>query len=469
MRRLKRAFVRLSSSGLLLAVLVASGCQEVPSYAVRWRIAPRPGEEHPQTPEPQDEEMTNPSVCARSGVSQVEVWVFDEARPGTFADKVVDVFRRPCFPERFRRSGGAVRGATLSPGDYTMIVAGTRANGAAWGPCAAAEGDSSCEGSSVETYLRAAYDAELPLCSNGECDAALGTCDCTDFTVVADRVERIPDFVLNAPPDCEDGIDGDEDGLVDALDPGCQLGSSESTPVLNPELSISLSVLSGNPNADCTSLGLGSLALTVDGEPLDPISCDIGVSSFSTPLSVGDHQLGVIGLDSARSAATVEKVFDFVVNDFGVTEPTLLEVDFADVDMLQPIDALVRFQLQLQVPDSSDTVTCLDDSVVADDFRVRLLDVAGEPIVPSPRSSAGRLDGHSVTCELEGGTTLGAASLSTVNALRWGGYLLEFEAYNADGELCWSNADDPTPLAPRQSVSVVATPVEDAPASCFDG
>lgn len=469
MRRLKRAFVRLSSSGLVLAALVASGCQEAPSYAVRWRIAPRLGEELPPNPEPQDEEMTNPSVCARSGVSQVEVWVIDESRPGGFAEKVVDAFRRPCFPERFRRSGGAVRGATLSPGDYTMIVAGARANNAAWGPCAAGDGDPSCEGSSIQSYLEAADDAGLSLCNDGECDAALDTCDCADFTVVADRVVRIPDFVLPAPPDCEDGIDGDEDGLVDALDPGCQLGVSESTPVLNPEISLSLSVLSGNPNAGCKSLGLGSLALAIDGEPLDRILCDVGISRFSTPLSIGEHQLAVIGLDGSSAEATVEKVFDFVVNDRGVTEPALIDVDFADVDTLEPIDALVSFQLQLQLPDSTETVSCLDERITADDFRVRLLDLGGEPILPSPQSAIGRLNAASLSCELEGGNTLGVASISTLEALRWGGYLLELEVYNADGELCWSNADDPTPLAPQESVSVVALPVDGAPAGCFDG
>ena len=468
MRRLKRAFVRLSSSGLVLAALVASGCQEAPSYAVRWRISPRLGEDLPQTPEPQNEEMTNPSVCARSGVSQVEVWVFDETRPGDFIDQVVDVFRRPCFPERFRRSGGAVRGATLSPGDYTMLVVGTRANSAAWGPCAPIDGEGSCEGSSVQTYLQAADAAGLPLCSDGECDAALDTCDCADFTVVADRVVRIPDFSLSAPPDCEDGIDGDEDGLVDALDPGCQLGVSESTPVLNPEIALSLSVLSGNPNAGCKSLGLGSLAISIDDEPLDRILCDVGVSRFSTPLSVGEHQLSVIGLDGSSNEATVEKVMDFVVNDRGVTEPALLEVDFADVDTLEPIDALAQFQLELQLPDDSGAVNCLDDRVGADDFRVRLLDLGREPVFPAPRSEIGRLNGASQPCRPLGGSTL-VGALTTIDELRWGGYLLEFEAYNADGELCWSNADNPTPLAPQEAVGVVALPVEGAPDSCFGG
>ncbi len=460
MRRLKGAFVRLSSSGLLLAALVASGCQEVPSYAVRWRISPRLGDDQdqPQTPEPQDEEMTSPSVCARSGVSQVEVWVFDEL------DRVADQFVRPCFPERFRRSGGAVRGATLQPGDYTMLVAGTRANGRAWGPCL----NTDCDGGSVAEYLAAADQSRVEYCVDGECNVGLDTCDCASFTVAADRVERLPDFTLSAPPDCEDGIDGDEDGLVDALDPGCQLGVSESTPVLNPEISLSLSVLSGNPNAGCKSLGLGSLSLTIDDEPLDRILCNVGISRFSTPLSVGEHRLAVLGLDGSSNEATVEKVFDFVVNDLGVTEPELLEVDFADVDTLEPIDALVSFQLQLQLPDSDDTVGCLDDRVAADDFRVRLLDVAGEPILPAPQSSIGRLNGNSLTCELEGGSTL-VATQTTLEALRWGGYLLEFEAFGPGGELCWSNADNPTPLAPLERVGVIAVPVEGAPASCFGG
>ncbi len=94
--------------------------------------------------------------------------------------------------------------------------------------------------------------------------------------------------------------------------------------------------------------------------------------------------------------------------------------------------------------------------------------MAGEPIFPAPQSSIGRLNGSSLTCELQGGITLGAAH-STLEALRWGGYRLEFEAFGADGELCWSNADNPTPLAPQERVGVVAVPVEGAPASCFGG
>lgn len=401
--------------------------------------------------------MTNPSVCARSGVSQVEVWVFDEL------DRLADQFVRPCFPERFRRSGGAVRGATLPPGDYTVLVAGTRANGRAWGPCLGED----CDGGSVQSYLAAAIEADQPLCVDDECNVGLDTCDCDRFTVEADRLARLPDFVLGAPPDCEDGIDGDQDGLVDGLDPGCQLGASESTPVLNPEIALSLSVLSGNPNADCKSLRLGTLAIAIDDEPLDRILCNVGVTRFSTPLSVGEHQLSVTGLDGTGEEATVEKVSDFIVNDRGVIEPEQLEVDFADVDMLEPIDALVNFQLQLQVPQSNDTTTCLDERVGAVDFRVRLLDIGGEPIVPAPQSAIGRLDGSSVSCSVEGGLTLAAASISTLDPQRWGAYLLEFEAFGADGQLCWTNADDPTPLAPQETVGVVARPVEQLPAGCF--
>lgn len=458
MRRLKRRFVRLSSLGLpfALVALVATACQEAPSYAVRWRIAPRPDEVLPPTAEPQDEEMTNPTLCTRSGVSKVEVWIFDEL------DRMVDQFTRPCFPERFRREGGAVRGATLRPGDYTALVVGTRANGVPWGECE----DDTC---GVPQFLQATFDAGLDFCDDGACNIGLDSCDCTTFNVVADEITRIPDFELTAPPDCEDGIDGDADGLVDQLDPGCQLGFSESTPVLIPELALSLSVLSGNPNAVCKSIGVGVLGLSIDGNPLDAILCRVGITRFSTPLAVGAHELTVVGTTSGGDPRTVEKTIAFEVDDRGVTTPDFLEVDFADVDLLEPLEATIKFQPTLRTPDGTETVTCLDSRIAVDDFRFRLFDLGGRLVEPALNTSSNvLLDGTSSVCQPPGSVSL-ASNVSSLDTVSWGGYLLEFEAYNADGELCWSNADDLTPLEPADPVPVVAELVEGAPANCFDG
>lgn len=457
--------MRPSFLWLVTAALAATGCQDKRSYAVRWRVEPRsqPTAEPPATTRPQDEEMTNPSVCARAGVSHVEVWVLDQDRPAiTFFDTVVDVFERPCFPERFRRPGGAVRGGTLGPGNYTIVVAGTRANGVPWGSCIEPDDDElECSTATVENILSAAWFSDVDVCDGGECTSGLDSCDCRNFEVVADQLNRLPDFTLPAPPDCEDGIDGDEDGLVDQLDPGCQLGTSESTPVLSPEIALSVSVLSGNPNAGCNNIGVGMLDVTIDGEPVDALDCSIGRTRFTTPLNVGPHELTLTGI-RGNVPVTVEKTFEFEVTEFGVTEPPVLEVDFADVDLLEPLFAGVRFSATFRLPGSDDVALCSAGAVGATDFRYRVLDMGGEPVRPPLLSSSGiPLEGSSTSCS--------SAEITSVQSVRWGGYLMEFEAYTDDGELCWSNADDPTVLVPSEVVVGVAEPVDGAPAECFGG
>ena len=457
MRRLKRRFVRISTLAALGGLtLAAAGCQEPRSYAVRWRIEPQADVAEPETVESQDEEMTTAAICARTGVSKVEVWVFDEL------DVVADNFEYPCFPERFRRPGGAVRGATLSPGDYTILVAGTRANGLPWGECpgASGEGDTpSCDGASVASFLNGALREDIDLCTDGSCGVGLDSCDCQTFTVQADKTNRLPDFSLAAPPDCENGVDGDADGLVDQLDPGCQLGDSESTPVLSPEIALSLSVLSGNPAADCGNVGIGALALSVDGNELDPIPCEVGLSRLTTPLSVGSHELSITGVQSAAAPnpITVAKTFPFAVNDLGVTDPPQIEVDFADVDLLEPLEAQVQFFYQLTLPDEEEAVFCNDGRIGATEYRYRVLDLGGQQV----SGLSAPLDGSAATCSV--------ANVVSLEALQWGVYTVEIEAFNADGDLCWSNADAPALLTPRESEVVEVQLVEGAPDSCITG
>lgn len=455
--------------------LAASGCQEQRSYAIRWRVEPRTGTE-PETAEPQDVEMSNASVCSRAGVSDVEVWVVDEL------NRVVDQFDRPCFPERFRQAGGSIRGATLSPGDYTILVAGTRANGLPWGTCLGdsstedpsdsdtdgfvgddTDGDSAvCTGESVRGFLAAADALGTPMCNDGVCNVGLESCDCTTFTVEAEKTQRLDDFVLAAPPDCEDGIDGDEDGLVDQLDPGCQLGDSESTPVLVPEIELNVSVLSGNPSADCNNVGVGALGLTVDGNEQDPILCNVGRTRFSTPLAVGPHELSVVGIrsiDGAFAPITVEKSLSFSVNELGVATPRSLEVDFADTDLLEPLEAQVQFRYEFAIPgdDEATAAFCSDDRLGVEGVRYRVLDLGGQPV----STFAAPLDGSLSACSI--------APVVSLEAPTWGGYAIEIEAFNADDELCWSNADAPTLLTPSEAQAAVLAPVDGAPADCFNG
>ncbi|MGH1342556.1 MAG: hypothetical protein ACRBN8_13430 [Nannocystales bacterium] len=472
--------MRLSTFGALIGLaLAASGCQEQRSYAIRWRVEPRTSTD-PATVAPQDIEMSSPAICSRAGVSDVEVWVYDEL------NLLADKFDRPCFPERFRQEGGSIRGATLSPGDYTLVIAGTRTNGLPWGTCpdslAPVDSDpdsdsdsdgfvgsdetdtqsGDCTGATVEGFLEAAHSAGTPLCVDGECNVGLESCDCTTFTVEAEKTRRLDDFVLPAPPDCEDGIDGDADGLVDQLDPGCQLGVSESTPVLNPELELNLSVLSGNPVADCDNITVGLLDLTIDGNALDPIECIVGKTRFSTPLAVGPHDLTVTGLRTGvggPTPATVGKTLEFTVNDAGVATPRSLELDFADVDLLEPLEGSLWFQYQFLVPgeDGPEVAYCGDARIGDPDVRYRVLDVVGQPIdaLQAP------LDGSLSPCKTD--------SVTSMDSVTWGGYAIEIESFNADGDVCWSNAGAPAFLTPRESQVATLELVDGAPPSCING
>lgn len=423
--------------------------------------------------------MTNPAVCSRAGVSDVEVWVLDEF------NGVADQFDRPCFPDRFRTRGASVGGDTIRPGEYTLLIAGTRANGLPWGTCpegstvapeesgdsdtdgfvGAEDGDEDtelCTGDSVFGFLAAAAAAGTPMCTDGECNLGLDSCDCTTFTVEAEKTSRLDDFVLAAPPDCEDGIDGDADGLVDQLDPGCVLGDSESTPVLVPEIELNVSVLSGNPVADCGNILVGALGLTIDGNEQDPILCNIGTTRFSTPLAVGPHELTVVGIRSIEGAftpVTVEKSLEFDVNDLGVATPRSLEIDFADIDLLEPLEAQIQFLYAFAIPgdDGTEEVNCSDARVGAPDVRYRILDLGGQPV----NSFGAPLDGSLSACSI--------GNVVSLEAPTWGGYTVEIESFNADGDLCWSNAGAPAPLTPREAQRAVLELAADAPASCING
>ncbi len=468
MRQLSRGVsVPGVAGGLVLSALALTGCQETPSYAVRWRVVPPEGSVLPPTVDAQDDEMTSATVCSRVGVSKVEVWVFDDL------GFLVDDFVRPCFPAAFKREGVAVNGTTLPAGDYTAVVFGTRATSIPWGTCPRdpdGEPNENCDGSSRGFFL-AGRDLDLELCDDGTCGVGLDTCDCQEFTVVPEQRERLPDFALRAPPDCEDGIDGDNDGLVDQLDPGCQAGFDESTPVLVPEIALSISVLSGNPVADCDNIGVGALAISIDGRALDPLICSVGPLRFSVPLPPGPHELTITGIRAAAGAlvpVTVEKTLSFTVEPSSVVTPSLLPVDFADVDLLEPLFSPARFTYALalpdeEVPDEEAPVFCVDPRIGATDYRLQLLDAGGRPVTPTPASTVVdvELDGSSGPCVV--------STIGTLDLLQWGAYFLEAEAYTDAGDLCWSNADDPAPLKPFESTALVLELAENAPASCFEG
>lgn len=240
--------------------------------------------------------------------------------------------------------------------------------------------------------------------------------------------------------------------------------------MLTPELLLSLSVLSGNPNADCGSIRVGRLDLSIDDEPLDPIDCNVGRTRFSLPLEAGPHTFSVVGLAAPQNldAATVEKTIEFTVNDLGVATPREFEVDFRDVDLLEPLEAVAQFTYVFELPDAllevpegeepptETSVDCADPLIADKTLSIRVLGPSGEPLDPPVLTMGGQaLDASCST-----------ASVVT-ETLRWGAYLVEIEVTNDDGDVCWTNAGSPEALIPSEQVAALIEPAEDAPNRCF--
>jgi hypothetical protein len=121
----------------------------------------------------------------------------------------------------------------------------------------------------------------------------------------------------------------------------------------------------------------------------------------------------------------------------------------------------VQFFYDMALPaaegEQAEVVGCDDDRMAATEFRYRILDLGGQEVTSVAVAPA---DGSSEEC-----TDGRVVSLET---LEWGVYTAEIEAFNADGELCWSNADTPGLLVPREAEAFTLQPVADAPASCFE-
>ncbi len=460
-------------AGGVLAAVVLTGCKEARSYAVRWRVGEREGIDSEPTARPQDDEISNSVACSRVGVSLVQVLVLDEL------GQEADSFLRPCFPDRFRSSGSAVQGNTIPPGEYSVFLFGERANELPWGQCPtdSETGDPlrPCQG--VDDFFIDLGDnlfaTRENTCIDGECTLGHESCDCMFFEVEEDETTRMLDFVLAPPPECEDGIDGDEDGLVDQLDPGCQVSDSESTPVLVSELLIDLSLFSGNPNAQCSGSGVGiaRIQIQIDDVEVDSYACRLGPTRITAPITTGLHTLSVTALGAQGEPRTGSQSFQFDVGDTGAATPREFAVDFSDVDFLEPVEAAAQFTINLALPvdpenpdEDPELTQCTSPQVDVADYRIRLLDAAGD-LVPGVMSNDQQVtfDGTPASCETSG-TPFGGAVIT--EPLLWGVYQLEVEAVSPNGEVCWSNEGSPTILAPGSRVPIDLNLVDGAPDDC---
>ena len=359
----------------IAALVLLGGCKEDPSWAARWRIEPRPGMEL-ETTTNEEGELLNSVQCSRVGVSVIrfasvtspfpECRAFttqEECGPGpdasdgdtdggsdtgddgggsacrwvpgnpggcVSAGALADLREKPCFSQALENPNAVLGGPKLVPGLYEVIATATRSNGAAWVECFVADdGEEYCGDEGL--IPRCIDTGDGPRCQEGYL-----SCDCRFIEVKEDVTLRVDDLVLGAPPECEDGIDSDLDGLVDQRDPGCQGGDREDRNVVNAQLVIDFSLLSNHPLVSCTGVGLSEYVVFLDDEEVGRTDCRIGAFGLNLDIEPGEHTIRVEGLGFDGAAATEPQTFDVLALAAGVLDPALLEVDFGDDDFIEP-------------------------------------------------------------------------------------------------------------------------------------
>ena len=186
---------------MLLGGLVALGaCREPPSWSVRWRVAPRPDMVVDPTTTDDEDVLLNGVECSRVGVSVVDLISIAAEFDDPF---IVDRRLKPCWAPAMEDPNRTLGGPALEPGRYELIARGLRASREPW------------------TYCFVEGDAEVcpdpftaPRCEEDEngspvCQRGYGSCDCRFIDVAEGETLQIRDFVIDAPPECEDGIDGE--------------------------------------------------------------------------------------------------------------------------------------------------------------------------------------------------------------------------------------------------------------------
>jgi hypothetical protein len=336
------------------------------------------------------------------------------------------------------------------------------------------------------------------------------TCDCLTIDVEEDRTLILDELVLEAPPECEDGIDNDQDGLVDGSDPGCSVGGiSESDDITSVQFRLTASFLGSNRNATCAGVGIPQFAMFAkdldaaaspadcddgndnDGDNLidgDDPGCALGNAEadellrtscrpdpffFTSELAAGNYELRLVGLGPGSLPATRAQTVAFNLEGRGGFVEA--EIDFADADFLEPLRRSSVIPLSFQSAPGSTPHRCesIVGDLVIDALRVTVLDARGEPLSPPILDAEGNpLDGSLIDCP--------PANLRT-ETLTWGGYLVDVEAIalvpDPDDPMaapqevvCYSTdaTNGPEPLAPGDPSFTLVRPEGDVHPACTE-
>lgn len=410
-----------------LAMALVGGCDEPPSYHLRWRL----GDEAALTEPNLAAALTSIKQCAEVGVSKVRV----KTRRAS-DDVVVDDREYPCFPGAFQR-GEAVEGPALPAGEYVVEVLRVRRTGEPW----ICEEDEQCS-----TFVS----------------------DGGNVITVGEGLLPIVEVVLLQPAQCDDGIDNDRDGRVDGKDPACILDptgpESAETNFTLLQLAVrfldSPAVFPANVSVAALRLGLDT---DVDGDPSDDellvqipaYELDTSQSPFRLPLlsydfDAGDYVLSIHAVDSAGNQLTSLHELEFVVPD----DPFIVQVfEFGDDRFLEPIVEPIAATLGLLLaPEDLTGPTCTLGGVGGkiDQMWFRVTDEDGQPVDAATLGLSGLASGQSLmpVDEADGWISFACPSSMIISApLTWGRYTLEVEARKG-GVACFASTE-PLALAPK--------------------
>lgn len=442
---------------LALTALTAglAACQESPSYRLRWAI--------------EGHDPISVAACAESGLFEIRARVYGTPGGGSVGRVLVDERTFPCFPSALRAENGAVNGSPLPPGHYAVELRGVDRTGNPWDHEALASLDPDAPdhpGCTPEGDVVECLPSELVCDCQRLAITASGSSSSAPIPAEAIVIEEgatatLSELVLVPPPECEDGIDNDRDGLVDAADPSCNVDfgdGTESVPVGVTELRLGLTLLGRNPAVTCSGVPLRRLRVAVDlgseGVAVvieEPCQLDQPYIT-SLRLPAGITTFTVDGVDAAGEPVTVVKTFTAEISPIGGT--LLRDIDFGPDDFLERIvaraevppgyvselgpEAKVRFSCAPQVIDPASGRT--RGQLTIDRLRVQLLNGHGSPLDAPVTLEDGTV--------LDGTATVACSNRVTTAPLEWGSYTMVIEALSAEGEVCFSNVDTPTPLSP---------------------
>jgi len=473
---------------LLLCTLPLVACKEPPSFRVRWSLQDREGDTR---------DVTRAIDCSSLGINAVQVTSIDG-----FGD-VADERIFPCFLDRFEDLDGDVGGPALPDGPYAIEVRAVQRNGEPWrtGAPDPQIRDSDLEGEASYCHPAAKHvgcqDVDVA-CSCEVIDVSesvtpqLRPCidkEVLDDGTIGDGIDDIDGVkcsrylaALVAPAECVDGIDNDQDGLVDAQDPACTRGipdAAEDSSVGVVQFRAVVTVF-GNPELDAGAVGLTELRVRACTEQPPGVPCTaedgttvegtidlatLGLREnepifFDEQLQVGRYTVEVVGLDTAGEVRTRPElappveVFDNVPGTF-----VDIEVDFGVDDFLTPVSAPAKFLIYYeQRPDDGSVRGCDpgvgDGTLTVADVSLELRDAHGGALpMPAPSADPVRpLDGTPGGCLVREIRT---------QPLDWGGYTLRVEAHAADGTVCFTTdgqgiaPDAPLTLFPNSAPVLV--------------